>query len=135
MRDLPPSATSCLLTLPTYCSLLQAAMLEIYNEELRDLLGKGPPVGKKHTVRLGCWRSMRWAWDWCVRFRVLDGIPCRPATNCPRSPLLPSPQPTYFFPATSNRSSTTTRAQPLSPSSSMWMSASRSGWRPCWSAQ
>ena len=26
-------------------------MLECYNEEYRDLLGKGPPVGKKHSVR------------------------------------------------------------------------------------
>jgi kinesin family member C1 len=25
-------------------------MLEIYNEEIRDLLGKGLPVGKKHNV-------------------------------------------------------------------------------------
>jgi hypothetical protein len=25
-------------------------MLEIYNEEIRDLIGKGPPAGKKHTV-------------------------------------------------------------------------------------
>jgi hypothetical protein len=29
---------------------MRAAMLEIYNEELRDLLGKGPPPGKKHQV-------------------------------------------------------------------------------------
>ena len=26
-------------------------MLECYNEEYRDLLGKGPPAGKKHSVR------------------------------------------------------------------------------------
>lgn len=25
-------------------------MLEIYNEEIRDLLGKGPPAGKKHQI-------------------------------------------------------------------------------------
>ena len=31
-------------------AVLQAAMLEIYNEELRDLLGKGPPPGKKHGI-------------------------------------------------------------------------------------
>jgi kinesin family member C1 len=29
----------------------QASMLECYNEEYRDLLGKGPPAGKKHSVR------------------------------------------------------------------------------------
>lgn len=29
---------------------MRAAMLEIYNEEIRDLLGKGPPAGKKHLV-------------------------------------------------------------------------------------
>lgn len=27
-------------------------MLECYNEEYRDLLGKGPPAGKKHSVSL-----------------------------------------------------------------------------------
>ena len=32
-------------------SRLQASMLEIYNEEYKDLLGKGPPAGKKHQVR------------------------------------------------------------------------------------
>ena len=31
-------------------SLRQASMLEIYNEEYKDLLGKGPPAGKKHQV-------------------------------------------------------------------------------------
>lgn len=31
---------------------MQANMLEIYNEEYRDLLGAGPPQGKKHQVRL-----------------------------------------------------------------------------------
>ena len=25
-------------------------MLEIYNEEVKDLLGKGPPAGKKHQI-------------------------------------------------------------------------------------
>ena len=25
-------------------------MLEIYNEEYKDLLGKGPPAGRKHQV-------------------------------------------------------------------------------------
>ncbi len=29
---------------------LRASMLEIYNEEYKDLLGKGPPAGKKHQV-------------------------------------------------------------------------------------
>ena len=29
---------------------MKAAMLEIYNEEIRDLLGKGPPQGKKHVI-------------------------------------------------------------------------------------
>ncbi|KAL4519310.1 hypothetical protein Ndes2526A_g00403 [Nannochloris sp. 'desiccata'] len=29
---------------------MRAAMLEIYNEELKDLLGKGPPAGKKHVI-------------------------------------------------------------------------------------
>jgi len=29
---------------------MRAAMLEIYNEELKDLLGKGPPSGKKHVI-------------------------------------------------------------------------------------
>jgi hypothetical protein len=35
-----------LLTVFAYNCSLQ----EIYNEELRDLLGKGPPQGKKHAV-------------------------------------------------------------------------------------
>ena len=25
-------------------------MVEIYNEEVKDLLGKGPPAGKKHNI-------------------------------------------------------------------------------------
>lgn len=29
---------------------MKAAMLEIYNEEIRDLIGKGPPDGKKHVI-------------------------------------------------------------------------------------
>lgn len=29
---------------------MKAAMLEIYNEELKDLLGPGPPEGKKHVI-------------------------------------------------------------------------------------
>ena len=29
---------------------VQASMLEIYNEEYKDLLGKGPPAGRKHQV-------------------------------------------------------------------------------------
>lgn len=29
---------------------MQVAMLEIYNEEIRDLVGNGPPPGKKHTI-------------------------------------------------------------------------------------
>ena len=32
------------------CLAVQASMLEIYNEEYKDLLGKGPPAGKKHQV-------------------------------------------------------------------------------------
>ena len=28
-------------------------MVEIYNEEIKDLLGKGPPPGKKHAVQHG----------------------------------------------------------------------------------
>ncbi|CAK0755957.1 hypothetical protein CVIRNUC_002414 [Coccomyxa viridis] len=37
---------------------MKASMLEVYNEEIKDLLGKGPPAGKKHTVshsdKTGC---------------------------------------------------------------------------------
>ena len=33
---------------------LQASVLEIYNEELRDLLGKGPPAGSKLQVCSYC---------------------------------------------------------------------------------
>ena len=29
---------------------MRAAMLEIYNEDIKDLLGKGPPAGKKHVI-------------------------------------------------------------------------------------
>lgn len=29
---------------------MKAAMLEVYNEDLHDLLGPGPPTGKKHTI-------------------------------------------------------------------------------------
>lgn len=29
---------------------MRAAMLEIYNEDTKDLLGKGPPAGKKHVI-------------------------------------------------------------------------------------
>lgn len=29
---------------------IKAAMVEVYNEELRDLIGKGPPPGKKHVI-------------------------------------------------------------------------------------
>ena len=36
----------------TECLAMQASMLEIYNEEYKDLLGKGPPAGKKHQVCL-----------------------------------------------------------------------------------
>ena len=32
--------------------MLQASMLEIYNEEYKDLLGKTLPAGKKHQVKL-----------------------------------------------------------------------------------
>ena len=32
---------------------MRASMLEIYNEEYKDLLGKGPPAGKKHQVWYG----------------------------------------------------------------------------------
>lgn len=35
---------------PAACVAVQASMLEIYNEEYKDLLGKGPPTGKKHQV-------------------------------------------------------------------------------------
>ena len=34
------------------CRVSQASMLEIYNEEYKDLLGKGAPAGKKHQVPL-----------------------------------------------------------------------------------
>ena len=30
----------------------QASMVECYNEEYRDLLGRGPPAGKKHQARI-----------------------------------------------------------------------------------
>lgn len=29
---------------------MQASMMEIYNEEVKDLLGRGPPSGKKHNI-------------------------------------------------------------------------------------
>ena len=29
---------------------MRACMVEVYNEEYKDLLGKGPPAGKKHQV-------------------------------------------------------------------------------------
>jgi len=29
---------------------MKAAMLEVYNEDIHDLLGPGPPAGKKHTI-------------------------------------------------------------------------------------
>lgn len=32
------------------CAACVCALQEIYNEELRDLLGKGPPKDKKHAV-------------------------------------------------------------------------------------
>ena len=32
------------------CDSEQASMMEIYNEEVKDLLGKGAPAGKKHQI-------------------------------------------------------------------------------------
>lgn len=39
-----------------------ASILEIYNEELRDLLGPGPPPGKKHTVSRPAGRERCGGW-------------------------------------------------------------------------
>lgn len=36
------------------CVGVQASMLEIYNEEYKDLLSKSLPAGKKHQVRCPC---------------------------------------------------------------------------------
>ena len=47
-------------------------MLEIYNEEYKDLLGKGPPAGKKHQAR-------SWAKAPCAGSRV---SPCAAAVPC-----------------------------------------------------
>ena len=33
---------------------MQASMLEVYNEEIKDLLGKGPPAGSSHAWPLPC---------------------------------------------------------------------------------
>eukprot|EP00884_Botryococcus_braunii_P015285 jgi/Botrbrau1/243/Bobra.0022s0218.1 len=41
---------SCSLEEQGWSFEMKASMLEIYNEEIRDLIGKGPPAGKKHTV-------------------------------------------------------------------------------------
>eukprot|EP00887_Chlorella_sp_A99_P000452 scaffold17.g452.t1 len=43
-------ATSAALGQQGWRYEMRAAMMEVYNEELRDLLGKGPPAGKKHQV-------------------------------------------------------------------------------------
>lgn len=43
---LPGSAAHCDLH-------LHRCLLQVYNEEYRDLLGKGPPPGKKHQVGAG----------------------------------------------------------------------------------
>ena len=40
---------------------MQASMLEIYKEEYRDLLGPGPPAGKKHQVRLHAPQHLRYS--------------------------------------------------------------------------
>ncbi len=40
--------------------LPQASMLEIYNEEYKDLLGKGPPAGKKHQVCVALVCTCKW---------------------------------------------------------------------------
>ena len=34
--------------------LMQASMLEVYNEEIKDLLGKGPPAGMLHDWSFLC---------------------------------------------------------------------------------
>ena len=33
---------------------MQACMLEVYNEEIKDLLGKGPPAGMLHDWSFLC---------------------------------------------------------------------------------
>ena len=107
---------------------MRASMLEIYNEELRDLLGKGPPAGKKHAVGVAVRAGGRAGagGDAGVGVGVVHAVfadrqnrPPFPWQRTPH-PSLPVPQSTSH-PATSTcRCCTTTRAPPASPSSSHW---------------
>ena len=48
-------------------------MLEIHNEEVKDLLGKGPPAGKKHDIMHATRRATSVAFlEQCDRERSQD---------------------------------------------------------------